>query len=338
MNSVNWLAKKHINYEKTVKMLEDCESTNSFTNYGKYTKMLEEYTHTKLKLNGNKKVIVCCSGAGALHALVSGINLFNNAQLKWVTQSFTFPSSAQGILSDAHIVDIDEGGGLDINLVPVDCDGLIVTNIFGNVVDIAKYEKYAKDANKILIFDNAATMYSFYEGSNACNYGTGCIISFHHTKPFGFGEGGAVIVDSEYEESVRRIINFGLDNPKHIPWHRFGSNYKISEIAAIYILQYLIDNFDNIVDHHINLYEWVKKNIQCELYPNFSDGPPVLSCICLLNNKFTPEYVQNMINNNVWCRKYYTPLVDLNVSTKMYDKILCYPCNLNVNKITLPGF
>ena len=100
----------------------------------------------------------------------------------------------------SYIVDIDEGGGLDLSKVPADSDGIIVTNIFGNVVDIDKYVEWAEKNKKFLVFDNAATAYTFYKGKNSCNYGSGSILSFHHTKPFGFGEGGCIVIDKKYEQ------------------------------------------------------------------------------------------------------------------------------------------
>ena len=114
-----------------------------------------------------------------LYALVSGIEIFHKQQIQWATQSFTFPSSAQGMLKDAIIIDIDKGGGLDLDLVPENIKGIIITNCFGNVVNIDKYVNWCKERNIFLVFDNAGTAYTFYKGANACNYGHGSIIIFH---------------------------------------------------------------------------------------------------------------------------------------------------------------
>jgi dTDP-4-amino-4,6-dideoxygalactose transaminase len=95
------------------------------------------------------------------------------------------------------------------------------------VVDIDKYTLWTKKYNKILIFDNAATAYTFYKGKNCLNYGNGCIISFHHTKPFGFGEGGAIIVDKKYEHSIKCLNNFGIDLTDKY-WVKEGNNYNMS--------------------------------------------------------------------------------------------------------------
>jgi dTDP-4-amino-4,6-dideoxygalactose transaminase len=256
----------------------------------------------------------------------------HSRKLQWATQSFTFPPSAQGILKHTHIVDIDDEGGIDLSLVPNNTDGIIVTNIFGNVVDIEKYIQWSNKYNKFIIFDNAATAYTFYKGINSCNYGNGSVISFHHTKPFGFGEGGAIIIDKQYELECKRIINFGISNELQLPWSSFGGNYKMSEISAIYILSYLQDNFCKIVKHHISMYKKYRSSFK--MYPNFGDTDmTVLSCFCLIDDKYDETFLQKIQKNNITCRKYYHPLTNTTKATAIYKKILCYPLHINIKSI-----
>jgi dTDP-4-amino-4,6-dideoxygalactose transaminase len=331
---MSWIHNKTINHIKINERLNKCLETGQFTNNGYNVKDLEFFIRKNFKINDEKSVICVTNATVGLWALTSAIDFNDNINIKWCSQSFTFPSSVQGLLKNTIIVDIDNEGGLNLDMVPDECNGIIVTNVFGNVVDISKYEKWAKDNNKYLIFDNAATAYTFYKGQNSCNYGVGSIISFHHTKPFGFGEGGAIIIDNKYEEPVRRIINFGISNEKQLKWNSFGGNYKMSEISAIYIIQYLEDNMDNIIQHHKNMYEKYKNDYT--MYPNFGDTDnTVLSCFCLLDDKFTNEYVNKIIELGVMCRKYYNPLIDTKNAMNIYNKILCYPLNLDINNITL---
>lgn len=331
---MNWVHKKTINTNRVNELLKICLETNQFTNNGKNITMLESFLHKKLKLDVNKSIICVTNATVGIWCLCNAIEFLENIDIKWCTQSFTFPPSTQGIMKDTIIVDIDNEGGLDLTQVPDECNGIIVTNIFGNVVDIDKYEKWANDNNKYLIFDNAATSYTFYKGKNSCNYGLGSIISFHHTKPFGFGEGGAIIIDNKYEASVRRLINFGIDNEKGLKWNRMGGNYKMSEISAIYILQYLEEHIDKIIEHHINMYKKYKDNYN--MYPNFGDHDnTVLSCFCLLDEKYNNDFINSLISKNIMCRKYYHPLIESPKSTEIYNKILCYPLNLDVNEIIL---
>lgn len=335
MNNQEWISKKYIDYKRIQELLKECEKTNQFTNGGVNVNKLENFIRNKFEIDYNKAIVCMCNATVAIWALCKSFEMKQNKKLKWVTQSFTFPSSTQGILQDTIILDIDKEGGLDLNEVEKikdKIDGIIVTNIFGNVVDIDKYTKWAKINNKYLVFDNAATGYTFYKNKNSCNYGNGSIISFHHTKPFGFGEGGCVIVDKEYEEDIRRLINFGIHNEKGLKWDRLGGNYKISEISAVYILQYLENNFDKIIKHHIKMYKKYKDKF--DMYPNFGDkDKTVLSCFCLFNKKYTKKFINNLIDKGIMCRKYYNPLIETKNAYIFYNKILCYPLNLDITNI-----
>lgn len=330
---INWLPKKVINEKYVSELLQTSLELGQFTNNGPNVKRLEEKIKNLLQIE-DKAVICVSNGSTALHALTAGIDIEYNKKLYWATQSFTFPSSAQGYLHDANIIDIDMDGGLDLNLLHNNTDGIIVTNVFGNLVDIDKYVVWAKENNKILIFDNAATPYSFYKGKNSLNYGTASTISFHHTKPLGFGEGGAIIVDKKYEKSIRRIMNFGID--ENHGWHPIGSNYKMSDISAVYILQYL-ENFNEIVEktqENYKLYKELLADTDIKFYSNFSDedNTSLCSCICLLHKSFTKDKVKNILDKKIFCRKYYNPLIPYNITNKIYSEIICFPCHYKMTK------
>jgi dTDP-4-amino-4,6-dideoxygalactose transaminase len=62
-------------------------------------------------------------------------------------------------------------------------------------------------------------------------------ISFHHTKPWGVGEGGCMIVDRADMPLVRSALNFGIGGPDLLK--PFAGNGKISEPACALILDRL---------------------------------------------------------------------------------------------------
>lgn len=334
--NIKWVPDKKINVRHVHTLFQECEKTAQFTNYGPNVKLLEQLIRSYLKIDNSKAIICTSNGTTALHAGVSGINIYHNRKLEWATQSFTFPSSAQAILNDVKIVDIDQSGGLDLNNIdPISIDGIIVTNIFGNIVDINRYTEWCKLHNKLLLFDNAATPYTFYKGQNALNYGDGSIISFHHTKPIGFGEGGAIIIEKKYEYDIRRCLNFGIDNDTIDPkWHPYGSNYKMSDISAIYIIQYF-DNFERLVEihrkHYTDFAQLISEySIDIKFFPNHSDSIPFVSCFCLLSPCFTKEKVSELLQKGIYCRKYYTPLVDTPNARTIYNNIICLPCTVDM--------
>jgi dTDP-4-amino-4,6-dideoxygalactose transaminase len=332
--SINWVPNKKINQEKVNQLMEKSIETGQFTNNGPNVQLLEKVIREKLQIDDSKAIIAVTNGSVALHSLSSSIEYFEKKKIQWATQSFTFPPSAQGTLLGAKIVDIDKDGGLNLNEIDESIGGIIVTNIFGNIVDIEKYENWAKENDKFLIFDNAATPFTFYKGKSCCNYGHGCTISFHHTKPLGFGEGGAIIVDKKYEKNIRCLNNFGINLTDNY-WVREGNNNKMSDIAAVYIIQYL-DNFDNIVKKHQELYKYFKNEIArnellIKLFPSFHDGDEIMpSCFCLLFNNYNDNIRIKMLENNIFCRKYYHPLIETKNTIDIFNKILCLPCTVDM--------
>lgn len=334
---MNWISKKNIDNDIISDLITIPLENNQFTNGGEIVKLLENFVKTKLKIDNNKCVIVVTNGSLALHSLTSGIEYYEKTKINWATQAFTFPPSAQSNLADVKIIDIDKNGGLDISKIDKSINGLIVTNIFGNVVDIKKYETFCRKNNKFLIFDNAATGYTEYDGKNCLNYGIGCTISFHHTKPFGFGEGGAIIVDKKYEKSIRCLNNFGIGLTEKY-WVSEGNNSKMSEISAIYIIQYLKKNLDNIIKKHNEFYlyfqeKMIKQKItHFKLFPSFHDGIIVSACFSILFDNYNDKIKEKFLENKIQVRKYYYPLDNSEVANEIFNKILCIPCNIDMNK------
>ena len=327
---IQWIPHKNINTDLVNLLLKESQKNNQFTNNGPNVKLLEEYIRKNFKVDDTKSVIVVTNGSVAIHALSSGIQYTENIPIQWATQSFTFPPSAQSNLSTVKIIDIDLDGGINLDEVDDNINGIIVTNIFGNVVDIDKYVKWSNKNNKFLIFDNAATAYTFYKGKNSINYGHGCILSFHHTKPFGFGEGGAIIVDKKYEHNIRCLNNFGIGLTDKY-WVKEGNNNKMSDISAVYILQFLMDNMDTIIDTHMKLYSYFKHKIidtRFKLFPTFQTEHDVMvpSCFSLLFENYDDQVRVSLLENNIFCRKYYHPLNEAKHANMVFDQILCIPC------------
>ena len=114
MKKVNWIPCKNIDVNLVNSLLENSIKDNQFTNYGPNVKLLENIIKTDFFIEDEKDVIVVCNASHAIQCLAAGIEYENKNKIKWATQSFTFPPSAQGYLNDAKIVDIDLDGGLNL--------------------------------------------------------------------------------------------------------------------------------------------------------------------------------------------------------------------------------
>jgi dTDP-4-amino-4,6-dideoxygalactose transaminase len=316
--------------------ITNCMMTNHFTNNGVNVIDLQKKIKNIFGIGDDKEVLVVCNGAMGINALIGGLCIHYDKKLKFAVQTFTFPCSNQGILMDSVICDMDSNHCISLSELEKYkdiYDGIIITNCFGCTIDIDKYIEFANTNDKLLLFDNAASSYTIYGKKNHLNYGIGCMVSLHHTKPIGFGEGGFIIFDNNYLESMKKAICFGYTDNNKYDYSIYSSNYKMSEIAAIYIYQFL-DNFSEIYNHHTKTMRYFINNIdnnKIDIFKNYSEyDESLLSCIPIIpKNKLTVEI---FIQNNIEAKKYYYPLdKSCKNGVELFNKIICLPLNINVN-------
>jgi len=340
----SWVPFKNINLNEINDNISLCLEKKQLTNGGKNVLELQNNIKKIFNIDENKEVLVTCNGAMGLYSIVGGLNIFYNKKLRWAVQAFTFPCSHQGVLMDSIIIDIDENMGpniYELNNRKDDYDGIIITNCFGIVCNIDIYQKFCKENNKLLVFDNAASSYSIYKDKNILNYGDACMVSLHHTKPIGFGEGGFIIFDKKYLNEMDKSICFGFTRENRFDYSIFASNYKMSEISAIYILNFL-KNFEHIYQHHKKLIIYFIHRIKEEklekfvsLLPSFADyDKSLLSCIPIIfNNKINTNI---FIENKIEAKKYYYPLsFEFTNTVDIFNRIICLPLTTDITNETI---
>lgn len=341
---ISWVPKKTINIDNINNNILECVKTKHFTNNGKNVQLTQEKIKKIFKIDQDKEVLMTSNGAMGLNCLISGLNIKFNKKLRWVVQSFTFPCSTQGNLIDSIIIDIDENMGPNINELNEkinEYDGIVITNCFGTSVNIKLYEDFCKTHNKLLIFDNAASPLTYYENKNHINYGDGCMVSLHHTKPIGFGEGGFIVFKKEFLEFMEKALCFGYSTMNRYLYNMYANNYKMSEIACIYISDYL-NNIDDINNHHITMINYfiseIKKNNidnKIKLFPNYTNYSNCLMATIpiIFNNIVSTDL---FINNQIEAKKYYYPLGNnCSNSIDLFNKIICLPLNTDVTFQTI---
>ena len=326
----HFIQPKTFNSRRFNKYLKPAKKSNQFTNYAHAVRLLEDRARVMLKITDNKAVIATSSGTSALTAIVTALSNVKNQQLSACTQDFTFPCNKQGPLYNADIVDLDENQQMKIE-DSGNSKLLIVTNCFGHLQKLDNILEYANNTNKFVIFDNAATPYSFWHGTNSCNLGTAAFVSLHHTKPIGFGEGGLVIIDKRYEKAIRSAINFNIGSYDK---GNDGSNSKMSELSAAGILQWW-DQFDidrlqkaylETYNRKVNTY--ITRFEETKVYRHYGDVDFFPSCLPLIHR--APTGAHKYLSES-GARKYYKPLEGLPNSKKLYSSIICLPIARKIN-------
>lgn len=187
-----------------------------------------------------------------------------------ITTPFSYVATTSSIVWEnctPVFVDIEE------DTLTIDCskmeaaitsntEAILVTHVFGNPCDIEAITKLAKKHNLKVIYDAAHCFNVQYKGQSVFNYGDVSTVSFHSTKLFHTGEGGAMFMrDKSLFDKVYYHHNFGHHGREH--FHGLGINAKASELQAamgLAVLPYM----DTIIEKRkqlVNVYEAALKKI-----------------------------------------------------------------------------
>lgn len=213
---------------------------------GEFTKKcnakLEEITKAK-------KALITTSGTSALEmaALLADIQPGDEV----IMPSYTFVSTANAfVLRGAKIVFVDirpDTMNIDEKLIEAavtEKTKAIVPVHYGGVsCEMDTICDIAKRHNLVVIEDAAQGVMSFYKGRALGSIGDFGCYSFHETKNYSMGEGGAVLINhSEDVERAEIIREKGTNRSKFFrgqvdkyTWVDIGSSYLQSELNCAYL-------------------------------------------------------------------------------------------------------
>lgn len=108
---------------------------------------------------------------------------------------------------------------------------ILATHVFGNPCAVDAIELIAKKHHLKVIYDAAHCFGVRYQDKSIFDYGDVSTCSFHATKLFHTGEGGAVFAnDEDLRNKLFYSHNFGHNGP--LDFYGLGINGKISELQA----------------------------------------------------------------------------------------------------------
>lgn len=221
---------------------------------------------------------------------------------------------------------------------------ILATHVFGNPCNIEAIEEIAMKYQLKVIYDAAHCFGVTYQGKSIFEYGDISTCSFHATKLFHTGEGGALFTKDPnlYHQSFYSH-NFGHDGP--LSYNGLGINGKISELQAAMGLSVLphmpsiIQARAEVVALYESLLEFdkIKKiNLRNNLQWNYSYYP------ILFKNETTLLEVQSLLNSiQIFPRRYFYPSLntlpfvnhtDMKFSESIANRILCLPLSHEIAK------
>jgi dTDP-4-amino-4,6-dideoxygalactose transaminase len=235
---MRYVEDKPVDWQRVHEVLELSRRANHWTNFGPVSQALERALEFVLELPPDRAVVACSSASAGLTVLAGLHAVKRGRPLHWVVSAYTFAVQHTGVFSNATVVDCDDRGIIDLAAVKElpknGWDGMVVTNVFGVLENFDCFAEFCRKRGKAMIVDSAGAMLGL--DRTAPNLPAEAI-SFHHTKPWGVGEGGCVIVDRADVPLIRSALNFGMGGPADLK--PFAGNGKISEFGCALILDRL---------------------------------------------------------------------------------------------------
>ncbi len=198
-------------------------------------------------------------------------------------------------------------------------DGLLVTNLFGARADLSPYVNFCRERGKALIADNALSLMGFDRASeNAPEE----IVSLHHTKPWGFGEGGCAILKRDDADLFRALLTFGHQAPPGLD--EFASNGKMSDISAAAIIQHL-DRAPEWMPAYTAQFRRVAGIAAAAGFTIFAEPPPreVFGFVPALAP--FPVPIDELRASKLPLARYYPPLADRPNAATIHQRMVCIP-------------
>ena len=251
---------------------EAMEKNHKICGDGPFTKKCNEWMEKRFNV---EKVLLTtsCTHATEMAAILADIKEGDEV----IAPSFTFVSTVNPfVLRGARIVFIDinpKTMNMDENLIEdaitEKTKAILPVHYAGIACNMDKIMEIAKKHNLIVIEDAAQGVMSEYKGKHLGTIGDYGCFSFHETKNYSMGEGGALLINNKKNIEKAEIIRekgtnrsrFFRGQVDKYTWVDKGSSYLPSELNAAYLYAQL-ENADMIYNDRMNGWKLYKELLQ----------------------------------------------------------------------------
>ena len=312
---------------KEIIYMQDAISRNKICGDGYYTKLCNKWIEDTTGI-AKALLTTSCTHATELAAILCDIKPGDEV----IMPSYTFVSTADAfVLRGAKVVFVDirpdtmnidekliENAITDktVAIVPVHYAG--VSCEMDTIMEIA--EKY----NLKVVEDAAQGVMSKYKGKSLGTIGDYGCYSFHETKNYSMGEGGAILIrDAKDSDRAEIIREKGTDRSRFLrgqvdkyTWVAAGSSYLPSDLNAAYlyaqleVAQQVFDDRMNSWNKYNEAFKYLKDKgvIETPFVPEECDHNAHMYYIKLANITERTKFIDYMKENDILTVFHYIPL------------------------------
>lgn len=294
---------------------------------GYFTRRCSDLLKNRL---GAEAILLTTSGTHALEMAALLLDLHPGDEV--IIPSFTFVSTANAfVLRGAHpvFVDIREDTlNLNERLLSEHLTArtrVIVTVHYAGVgCEMDAIMETANQHGIAVVEDNAHGLFGKYKGRYLGTFGCLAAQSFHETKNFTCGEGGALIInDSEYIQRAEIIREKGTDRTRFFrgevdkyTWVDIGSSYLPSDILAAFLWAQL-EQWEKVQKRrHVlwsqyfnGLKDWASRcAVRLPEIPRYCEHPAHLFYLIFPEEQQRDAFITHMRKRGILCVFHYLPL------------------------------
>jgi dTDP-4-amino-4,6-dideoxygalactose transaminase len=294
---------------------------------GEFTKKCSQWMKDEL---GTKYALLTtsCTHALEMAAYLSDIEPGDEV----IMPSYTFVSTADAfVLRGARIVFVDirpDTMNIDEklieNAVTEKTKAIVPVHYAGVACEMDTIMDIAARYGLKVVEDAAQGVHAYYKGRALGTIGDFGCFSFHETKNYIMGEGGALLFqDDEHLERAEILREKGTDRSKFFrgqidkyTWVDFGSSYLPSELNAAYLYAQL-EQAQKIDDHRMAIWDiYYQKLEQLEkagyierpVIPDYAKHNAHMFYIKVKDLDVRTRLIQFMRDNGIYCVFHYIPL------------------------------
>lgn len=233
--------------------LEDALLDGFLSTDGKYTGLLKEHFDRN---GGIKGILFTPSATAALELAVQLLGLRPGDEV--ILPSYNFPSAANAVIKYGGVPVLCDVEQLTKNISLEDAasritkktKAILPTHYAGISCDMDSLTALARSYDIAVIEDAAQAAHSLYNGIPLGTIGDFGAYSFHHTKNFSCGEGGAFLCKDPARMELAQILRdngtnkaqFLKQKTSSYSWQCAGSNYMMSGACAALLYAQLLEH------------------------------------------------------------------------------------------------
>lgn len=260
------LVGKELNY------IKDAVDQGMLCGDGKYTKLCSQWMKDRFQAS-QVFLTTSCTHALEMAAFLCDIQPGDEV----IMPSYTFVSTADAfVLRGARIVFVDirpDTMNIDEKLIEgaitEKTKAVVPVHYAGVSCEMDKIMELAKKYNLKVVEDAAQGVEAYYHGKALGTIGDFGCYSFHETKNYTMGEGGALVFQkNEYQEKAEILREKGTDRSKFFRgqvdkyrWIDYGSSYLPSEMNAAYLYAQL-EEAEKINGKRHQIYDYYNEGLK----------------------------------------------------------------------------